>query len=146
MQNPIQKFRQSSIVFEKPGIFFQKLKTFTSSNYRRLCWNFCWSSFPNQCLQKGFRDIFFILFRTWVICQNQKWPSFYPLTETRFINNSRSKQNKENPEHPFVHIGKTKMCTKFYQKILNSVVVGARQSFQFFREITWFLGNKRALS
>ena len=28
---------------------------------------------------------------------------------------------------------------------LNSVVVGTRQSFQFFRQITWFLGNSRAL-
>ena len=26
------------------------------------------------------------------------------------------------------------------------MVVGARRSFQFFREMTWFLGNKRALS
>ena len=26
------------------------------------------------------------------------------------------------------------------------MVVGARQSFQFFRQRTWFLGNKRALS
>ena len=26
------------------------------------------------------------------------------------------------------------------------MVVRARQSFQFFREVTWFLGNKRALS
>ena len=25
------------------------------------------------------------------------------------------------------------------------MVVGARQSFQFFRQITWFLGMKRAL-
>ena len=25
------------------------------------------------------------------------------------------------------------------------MVVGARQSFQFFRQITWFLGNNRAL-
>ena len=32
------------------------------------------------------------------------------------------------------------------QKILNFVVVGARQSFQFFRQIAWFLGNNRALS
>ena len=38
------------------------------------------------------------------------------------------------------------MCAKFQQKILNSMVVGAHQSFQFSREITWFLGNKRALS
>ena len=33
MQNPIQKFRQSSIVFEKPGILSENLKTLTSFNY-----------------------------------------------------------------------------------------------------------------
>ena len=33
MQNTIQKFRQSSIIFEKPGILFENLKTLTSSNY-----------------------------------------------------------------------------------------------------------------
>ena len=33
MQNTIQKFRQSSIVFEKPGILSENLKTLTSSNY-----------------------------------------------------------------------------------------------------------------
>ena len=36
MQNSIQKFRQSSIVFEKPGILPAKLKNLTSSNYRRV--------------------------------------------------------------------------------------------------------------
>ena len=33
MQNPIQKFRESSIVVEKPGISLENLKTLTSSNY-----------------------------------------------------------------------------------------------------------------
>ena len=33
MQNAIQKFRQSSIVFEKPGILSENLETLTSSNY-----------------------------------------------------------------------------------------------------------------
>ena len=33
MQNIIQNFRQSSIVFEKPGILSENLKTLTSSNY-----------------------------------------------------------------------------------------------------------------
>ena len=33
MQNAIQKFRQSSIAFEKPGILSENLKTVTSSNY-----------------------------------------------------------------------------------------------------------------
>ena len=38
------------------------------------------------------------------------------------------------------------MCAKFQQKILNFAVVGACQSFQFFREIAWFRGNNKALS
>ena len=33
MQNAIQKFRQNSIVFEKPGILSENLKTLTISNY-----------------------------------------------------------------------------------------------------------------
>ena len=33
MQNTIQKFRQSSIVFEKPGILSENLKDLTISNY-----------------------------------------------------------------------------------------------------------------
>ena len=67
------------------------------------------------------------------MCQNKKSLVFYTLTETSFINNSGSKQNKKNPGHPFVDIGKTKECAKFWQ---NFMVVGARQSFQFFGQIT----------
>ena len=33
MQNAIQNFRQSSIVFEKPGILSEIFKILTSSNY-----------------------------------------------------------------------------------------------------------------
>ena len=33
MQNRKQKFRQSSIAFEKPGTLSENLKTLTSSNY-----------------------------------------------------------------------------------------------------------------
>ena len=33
MQNATQKFRQRSIVFEKPGILPENLKTLTRSNY-----------------------------------------------------------------------------------------------------------------
>ena len=33
MQNTIQKLRQTSIVFEKPGILYENLKTLTRSNY-----------------------------------------------------------------------------------------------------------------
>ena len=95
---------------------------------------------------KRVRGVFFILFRTWVICQNEKISGFYTLTETSFINNSRSKQIKKNPTHPFVDIRKAETCVKFQQKMLNCTVFDARQSFQFFRQKTWFLGNTRALS
>ena len=36
--------------------------------------------------------------------------------------------------------------TKFEQKTLNSMVVRAPQSFQFFRQKTWLVENNRALS
>ena len=39
-----------------------------------------------------------------------------------------------------------KSATNLQHKVLNCRVVGARQSFQIFRENTWFLENKRALS
>ena len=47
--------------------------------------------------------IFFILFKSWVIYKNKKWPGFYTLIFYIFINNSRSKQN---PEQLFVDIVK----------------------------------------
>ena len=53
---------------------------------------------------------------------------------------------KKNPEQAFVDIVKQETCAKFKQKLLNFEAVGARQSFQFFRQIAWFLGNNRALS
>ena len=36
MQNPIQKFRQSSSAFEKPGILSKKLKTLASSSHHKV--------------------------------------------------------------------------------------------------------------
>ena len=63
-----------------------------------------------------------------------------------FENNSRSKQNKRSPAHRFVDIGKQETCAKFQQKILNCRVVGARQSFQIFRQNTWFLEKNRQFS
>ena len=148
MQIPRQKFRRNSIIFEKPGFFSKKLKTLTSSNYHRvqyfllkLCTRFLLTN-----VYKSVRGIFFILFRSWVICKNLKRPGFYTLVFYTFINNSRSKQNKKNPEQAFVDIVKQETCAKFKQKLLNFEAVGARQSFQFFRQIAWFLGNNRALS
>ena len=41
---------------------------------------------------------------------------------------------------------KQETCAKFQQEKLNSKVVGARQSFHFFGQNTWFLEDNRALS
>ena len=42
MQNLIQKLKQSSIAFEKPGTLSGNLKTLTSSNYATVQY-FCWN-------------------------------------------------------------------------------------------------------
>ena len=56
MKYLIQKFRQSSIVFEKPGCLSKKLKTLTSCNYHRVYFfllKLRTRTFPiYQCLQK----------------------------------------------------------------------------------------------
>ena len=41
-----------------------------------------------------------------LVCFNLKRPGFYTLVFYTFINNSRSKQHKKNPTHPFVDITK----------------------------------------
>ena len=84
----MQKFRQSSIVFEKPGYLSKKLKTLRSSSYHRVA-----EFFVTSCiyfahishLPMSTKGIFFILFGSWVICKNQERPGFYTLTETRFF-------------------------------------------------------------
>ena len=84
MQNPIQKFRQSPIVLEEPGILPKNLKTLTSSNYPtvqyfllQLRTHFL---LTNVC--KSVHRIFFILFRSWVIWKKLKRPGFYTLVFT----------------------------------------------------------------
>ena len=41
MRNPIKKFGKISIVFEKPGLWFEKLKTLTRYNYHKVKNMFC---------------------------------------------------------------------------------------------------------
>ena len=79
MQNSVFKFRQISIIFEKPGYFSEKLKIFTSSNYpftnsKLFLLKFCTRFLLNNVYKKGARDFFLM-----------------------FANNARSKQNKKIP-------------------------------------------------
>ena len=118
MQIPIQKFRQSSNVFQKPGILSENLKTSTSSDYHtfqyfllKLC---TWVLLSN--VYKSVCGICFILFRSWVICKNLKRTGFCKLAFYIFINNSRSRQNKKNPAHTFVDITKSRKRVQNFSK------------------------------
>ena len=89
MQNLIEKFRKSSIVFEKPGILSEKLKTLTSSNYHSVE-NFLLKFPTYQRFQKDVWDFFldFQLFaKIWkdLVSTHSQKPVFHI-----FINNSRS--------------------------------------------------------
>ena len=148
MRNPIQKFRQGSIVFEKPGFLSEKLKTLTSSNYHRVQYFLLKlaTRFLLTNLYKSVFGIFLFCLDLALFAKIKKdlvstYSFFTFLLITQDLNN-----NKKNPEHPFVEIVKWETCAKFHQKILNFLVVGARQSFQFFKQIAWFLRNNRALS
>ena len=127
MQNTIQKFRQSSIVFKKPGIFSENLQPLTSSNCPTVQYFLLklLTRFLLTNVYKRVRGIFLILFRSWDTCKNYKRPGFYTIVFYIFIDNSRSKQNKRNPTHPVVDITKLETCAKFQQRILNTMVVGA---------------------
>ena len=64
MQNPIQKSRQSSIVYEKPSVLSEKNKNLTSSHYRRVQILFAGilQAFPtHQYLQKCVREFFYFV-------------------------------------------------------------------------------------
>ena len=148
MQNTTQKFRESSIVFRKPGILSKSLKPFTSSNYFTVEWFLLKlrSRFLLTNIYKRVCGIFLNFIQ--ILSFLQKFGflqrlGFYKLIFCALlthVNDSTSKQNKKNATYPFVGITKQKTCVKFQPKILNSMVVGARQSFQFFRQrklVSW---------
>ena len=93
-----------------------------------------------QCLQRVLRIFLFCLDPELLI--NPISVIVQKLGLLILTNNSRSKQNETNLEHPFEHNAKQERCAKLQQKPLNSMVVGA----QFFRQNTQFLKNNRALS
>ena len=74
----------------------------TTIDINNFCWHFAHVSYLPM-YTKG-RSGFFFLFclELELFAKIKKGPGFYPLTGTRFINNSRSKQNKKNPEHLFL--------------------------------------------
>ena len=102
MQNPIHKFGQSSIVFEKSGILFKIWKILTSFNYPtvQLFWLKLGTRFLLTNIYKRVCGNFFILFRSWVICKN--WKDLVSAYLFFFIiNNLRSRRNKTKSVTPF---------------------------------------------
>ena len=103
MQNPIQKFRQSSIVFQKPGILSGNFKILTSPSYPRVQYYLLKLRtrflLTNVC--KRLCGIFFTLFRSELFAQIKKdlvsTHSFFTLLLiTQDLNEIR--------KHPFVDI------------------------------------------
>ena len=142
MQNPIQKFTQNSIVFEKPGVLSENLKTLTSSNYPTIQYFLLKlrACFLLTNVYKRLCRIFLDFVQILSYFQKLKRLGFYTLFFYIFINNSRPKLNKNNLKHSFLDFIKQKTCAKFRQQISNSKVVGARQSFQFFKQknlVSW---------
>ena len=123
------------------------MKTLRSSNYPRVKYFLLkfWTRFLLTNVYKRCSGLFLFCLDLELFAK-LKMTWFLHAKEASFLNDSRSKRNKKNLEHPFVDVSKKEMCVKFQQKILNSMVVGARQSFQFFRQTIWFLENHRALS
>ena len=102
-------------------------------------------NFPTyQCLQRGVRGFLFCLslelfakIKKGLVSTHSQKPGLSKTQDLNKIKKSRT------PLCRHLQVG---IVCKISAKILNSVVVGARQKFQFVRKITWFLGNNRALS
>ena len=94
MQNPIQKFTQSSIVFEKPGILPENLKTLTSFNYPTVQYFLMKLSkrFLLPMPTKGCAELFLFCLDLELFAKIEK-TCFLHTCFFIFINNLRSKQN-----------------------------------------------------
>ena len=75
MQNAIQKFRQRSIVFEKPGILSENLENLMSPTYS-FCWNFAHVLYLPMST-KGFVGIFLFYLDFELFEIVKKRPGFY---------------------------------------------------------------------
>ena len=146
MQNFLQKFRRSSLVFVKPGILSKNLKTFTRSNYHIFQY-FLLKLHTRYLLTNVYKRVFgiFLFCLDLELIGNIKNTWFLHTHFFIFIDNSRSEQNKKILEHPFVEISKQGTCARFQQKILNFMLIGACQNLQFFKQTTCVLGNNRDL-
>ena len=114
----------------------------TTTELNILCWNFA-CVFYLPCLQKDL-GIFFILFRSFVICKNQKdLVSTHSFFTFLLITADLNKIKKISSTFLLTFLSRT--LVENFSKII-SLLVGIRQRFKFFRQTSWFLGNSRTLS
>ena len=102
MQNTIQKFKQNSIVFEKPGTLSENSKL----SYRSIFFAETSHTFSTyQCLQKPVWDFFLSYLDLELFAKIRKdlvsAHSFFTLLITQDLN-----KIKKDPTHPFVDITK----------------------------------------
>ena len=142
MQNSKQKFRQRSIVFEKPRILPEKLKTLTSSNYLRveyLLLKFC-THFPLINVYKNVFGIYFNLFRSWVILQKLKKTWFLHTHRNLFFFTflliTRDLNKVKKSRTPFSRHCYVEDVCKTSAENVQLCNTGSPQSFQFFRQVT----------
>ena len=122
-----------------------------TTNYHRVYYfflKFCTCSYLAR-FAEGWSKYFWFCLDLKLLAKLKKKPGLSEWVETSsffiFPYNSRPKKI-ETFEHSFVDTGNWETCANFQQEALNSMVVRAPSNFQFFRQITWFPGNNRALS
>ena len=107
MQNLIPKLRQTSIISKKPEKNWKLWQALTTIEFNIFFAEILHTPFLLSNVYKRVCRIFFIfLKKSWVINKSVKKSVQKPDLFLIFANNSRFKQNKKNPAHPFVDIGK----------------------------------------
>ena len=149
MENPIQNL-DKALLFSGNQVFCLKnwkiWRTQTTIDFNNFSWNFAHVPFSPMSTKAcvGFflfslEPELFAKIKKYLVSTHSWKPG---LAITQDLN-----KILKNPTHAFVDIRKTERCVKFQQKIIKFYCsCRARQSFQFFRQINWILGNTRALS
>ena len=108
MQNPIQKFRESSAVSEKPGILSEKSKTLSSPITKlHILLLKLYTRIPPTNIYKTACSRFLFCVDLELFAEIKKDHTHRNQVFYIFIKNSRSKQSKrKSPEHAFIDIVK----------------------------------------
>ena len=133
MQNSIGKFKQISIVLQKPGILFKNLRILTSSNYPTVQYFLLKLRTRFLLIYKRVCGIFFLFcldLKLFAKIKKNLVPTHLFFT---FLLINQDLNKIRQSWTAFCRHYKT--CTKFQQKKLNSMIVGA-QTESFFQTKT----------